>query len=41
MDRPSDPIFKIPGFFVNDTAIQDVAKFRGIASLGQFKRVLI
>jgi len=38
MDRPTDPIFRIPGFFVNDTAIKDVAKFRGIASLGQFKK---
>ena len=38
MDRPSDPIFRIPGFFVNDTAIKDASKFRGIASLGQFKK---
>jgi len=36
MDRPSDPIFNIPDFFVGKTAMQDASSFNGIANLGQF-----
>ena len=38
MDKPSDPIFSVPDFFVNRTSAKDITQFKGIASLSQFTK---
>jgi hypothetical protein len=38
MDKPSDPIFQVPDFFVNNTSAKDVTNFKGIASLSQITK---
>ena len=38
MDMPSDPIFQVPDFFVNNTSAKDITRFKGIASLSQITK---
>ena len=33
MDKPNDPFFKIPTFFVGKTAMKDVADFNGTINI--------
>ena len=35
MDRPSDAIFEVPGFFVNRTTLDEVVTARGSALVSQ------
>ena len=38
MDKPSDPIFQVPDFFVNNTSAKDITRFKCIASLSQITK---